>query len=41
MVEAELEDGRICKILIEKYDNVCYVNGMSEYSVFKDLPYAG
>lgn len=43
MMEMELEDGRICIVLLEKSrDSGGYmINGVSEYDCFENLPYAG
>lgn len=43
MVEMELEDGRRCDILVERPEGeyACYINGISEYDCFEDVPYAG
>ncbi len=43
IVEMELEDGRRCDILVERKPDeyVYYINGISEYDYFGDVPYAG
>ncbi len=43
VVEMELEDGRRCDILVERNPDeyVLYINGVSEYEYFGDVPYAG
>ena len=43
MVEMELEDGRRCDILVERNQEefAYYINGVSEYDYFGDVPYAG
>lgn len=42
-VEAELEDGRTCRIPVRKGDGEWEwkINGVSEYDCFEQLPYAG
>jgi hypothetical protein len=39
----ELEDGSRCDILVERKPDeyVYYINGISEYEYFGDVPYAG
>lgn len=43
VMEMELEDGRRCDLLLEKKegDYQFYIDGVSEYDCFEDLPYAG
>lgn len=43
MVEMELEDGRRCDILVERNEgeHTYYIDGVSEYDCFGDVPYAG
>lgn len=43
VVEMELEDGRRCDIIVERKpeEYVYYINGVSEYDCFGDVPYAG
>lgn len=43
VIVMELEDGRRCDIQVEKHPNdyIYYVNGVSEYDLFENLPYAG
>ena len=43
VIVMELEDGRYCDIRVEKRpdDYIFYVNGVSEYDLFENLPYAG
>ena len=43
VIVMELEDGRRCDIPIEKRkdDYLFYINGVSEYDLFENLPYAG
>ncbi|MBE5972270.1 MAG: DUF3298 domain-containing protein [Lachnoclostridium sp.] len=43
VVEMELEDGRRCDILVERKPDeyIYYINGISEYEYFGDVPYAG
>lgn len=43
VIEMELDDGRICDILLEKSDETgtFLINGMNEFDCFENLPYAG
>ena len=43
VIVMELEDGRHCEVPIEKKsdDYIFYINGVSEYDLFENLPYAG
>ena len=43
VVEMELEDGRRCDIHVERGEDeyIFYINGVSEYDCFGDVPYAG
>ena len=43
VIEMELEDGSRCDILVERKPDeyVYYINGISEYEYFGDVPYAG
>jgi len=42
-VEAELDDGRTCRIPVRKGDGEWEwkINGVSEYDCFEQIPYAG
>ena len=43
VVEMELEDGRRCDILVKRNPDefIYYIDGVSEYDYFGDVPYAG